>query len=62
MFEIDKISVKVLASFLINLSAGWFIGASVAQNYYILIADLFATTMSLYLAIRLERYLKNAKS
>lgn len=61
MIEINEISINIFVAFLVNLAAGWFIGAFVAGSFYVLIIDLFATTMCLYLAIRLEGYIKNAK-
>lgn len=58
-FLFDGPSLKVASSFLGNVAAGWFLAAFVAANFLILIVDLFASIMSLYLAVLLERELKN---
>ena len=51
--------LKVLSSFLGNLAAGWFIAAFIAKEFMVIIADLLACLIALYLATRTEELVKN---
>lgn len=59
MFEVDRVTAKVFASFLVNASAGWFLTIFVTKDLWVLLIDILAFIISLRTAILIERNLEN---